>query len=169
MSISLSSPFSDSRILERLVSQPPMQLCGGYIFISWNSPLCNGTQTRLMKNDNKEMEVHYCSSIFLILLFLSYIWHPIFHFFRHLKYFQEVLSYQSETFATQDMNIEAHIVQKSDLKRHLTDKEIGEILSAQSQKRDRDSTWFHGKNNGNGNRDSRSDSSSSNGSVTYAG
>ena len=68
------------------------------------------------------------------------------------------------------MNIEAHIVQKSDLKRHLTDKEIGEILSAQSQKRDRDATWFHGKNqNGNGNRDSRSDSSSSNGSVTYAG
>ena len=87
-----------------------------------------------------------------------------------MKYFQEVLSYQSETFATQDMNIEAHIVQKSDLKRHLTDKEIGEILSAQSQKRDRDATWFHGKNqNGNGNRDSRSDSSSSNGSVTYAG
>ena len=79
--------------------------------------------------------------------------------FRHLKYFQEHLQYQAENFASQDMNIEAHIVQKSDLKRHLTDKEIQEILSAQSQKRD---TWFH---------KSRSDSSSSNGSggATYAG
>jgi len=78
----------------------------------------------------------------------------------HLKYFQEHLQYQAENFASQDMNIEAHIVQKSDLKRHLTDKEIQEILSAQSQKRD---TWFH---------KSRSDSSSSNGSgggATYAG
>jgi len=100
---------------------------------------------------------------------LNYCSNDAINIVGHLKYFQEVLSYQSETFATQDMNIEAHIVQKSDLKRHLTDKEIGEILSAQSQKRDRDSTWFHGRNNGNGNRDSRSDSSSSNGSVTYAG
>ena len=72
----------------------------------------------------------------------------IFFPFRHLKYFQDVLSYQSENFATEDMNIEAYIVQKSDLKRHLSDKEIQEIISSQSQKRDRDSSWFHGKNQG---------------------
>lgn len=55
----------------------------------------------------------------------------------HLNYFQDQLLYQAVDFVSDDMKIEAHIVRKSDLTRHITDKEFGEIVSGQSQKHNR--------------------------------
>jgi poly(A) polymerase len=79
--------------------------------------------------------------------------------FAHLKYFQEQLQHQAENFTSLDMNIEAHILKKSDLARCLTEEQMGDILSAQSQKRNQ--VWYKNRNDSNS-------SSSSNGSATYA-
>merc|ERR1711981_1184477 len=54
----------------------------------------------------------------------------------YLKNFQDQLIFQAENFYKDDMKIEAHIVRKSDLTRHITDKDIHEIVSSQSQKRE---------------------------------
>ena len=52
----------------------------------------------------------------------------------HLKKFQDQLSFLAYNFYKDDMKIEAHIVRKSDLTKHITDKDIRKIVSSQSQK-----------------------------------
>ena len=54
----------------------------------------------------------------------------------HLKNFQDQLIFLAGNFYKDDMKIEAHIVRKSDLTKHITDIDIQKIVSSQSQKRE---------------------------------
>ena len=92
---------------------------------------------------------------------------PFIHvFFRHMRVFRDTLMMQGLDFVTDEMTIEAHLVRQSDLKRHISEKDIHEIVSGQSQKRE----WSHRGQHGqppqkkNSNTSNDSSSTSSNGS-----
>jgi len=104
---------------------------------------------------------------------LTYRQYPSSHdwVYTHLAIFREQLQHQSENISSKEMTMEAHICRKSDLLRCLTEEQIAEILSGQSQKRT-NQVWY--KNRNDSNSSSSSNCSTSNGSVsndsaTYAG
>jgi hypothetical protein len=57
-----------------------------------------------------------------------------FDYSRPLQSFHEMLLKQSTPFYTRDMRVDAHFVLKSQLTSHLSEIEIQEIVSSQSQK-----------------------------------
>ena len=79
---------------------------------------------------------------------LTYNRDEVINILAHLKYFQDQLLLQACEFISEDMKIEAHIIRKGDLARHITEKEFGEIVSGQSQKVVHPQYYYHGRNTG---------------------